>query len=309
MAVLGSVVALVGTAVVIGLIASGQLLGDEGIEVMTLADKHLNTNRFQIQTAVDAYPPAGYTPRPNNNRAQGAVESPQPSPSPAANGTSVPTMATEGTPSDSNRPEDEPAVQIAGAQNLPSPSATAALGSEQPSVVSVTQAPGSVQPSGVSATPVPVSEQPPTESLEIASPVNEALLCSGFTIKGSATGLASGQLAMILLQSADGGRIYPQGPLIPNEEGEWQINVVGLPLGQRFSLTPILPHGESLNQLNEYLETGRSTGVWAGLDAIHADANTFDTIYIQVDPNPCPGFEDPTPGDDTEYNGYKVIGS
>ena len=130
--------------------------------------------------------------------------------------------------------------------------------------MSVTQAPGSVQPSGVSATPVPVSEQPPTESLEIASPVNEALLCSGFTIRGSATGLASGQLAMILLQSADGGRIYPQGPLIPNEEGVWQINVVGLPLGQRFSLTPVLPHGESLNQLNEYLETGRSTGVWAG---------------------------------------------
>ncbi len=292
---LGSVVALIGTAVVVGLIASGQLLGDEGIDVMAFADKHLTTNQFQSQNAFDPYPPAGYTPRPRNNKAQGTVESPQPSPSPAASGTPVTTMAIEGTPSGSNRPEDEPAVQIAGAQNLPSPSATAALGSEQPS--------------GVSATPVPVSEQPPTESLEIASPVNEALLCSGFTIRGSASGLASGQLGMILLQSADGGRIYPQGPLIPNEDGTWQINVVGLSLGQRFALTPILPHGESLNQLNEYLETGRSTGVWAGLDAIHADANTFDTIYIQVDPNPCPGFENPTPGDDTEYNGYKVIGS
>ena len=309
MAVLGSVVALIGTAVVVGLIASGQLLGDEGIDVMAFADKHLTTNQFQSQNAFDPYPPAGYTPRPRNNKAQGTVESPQPSPSPAASGTPVTTMAIEGTPSGSNRPEDEPAVQIAGAQNLPSPSATAALGSEQPSGVSVTQVPGSVQPSGVSATPVPVSEQPPTESLEIASPVNEALLCSGFTIRGSASGLASGQLAMVLLQSADGGRMYPQGPLIPNEDGTWQINVVGLSLGQRFSLTPILPHGESLNQLNEYLETGRSTGVWAGLDAIHADANTFDTIYIQVDPNPCPGFENPTPGDDTEYNGYKVIGS
>ena len=111
MAVLGSVVALVGTAVVIGLIASGQLLGDEGVEVMTFADKHLNTNRFQIQTAVDAYPPAGYTPRPSNNKAQGTVESPQPSPSAAGSGTPVQTMAIEGTPSDSNRPEDEPAVQ------------------------------------------------------------------------------------------------------------------------------------------------------------------------------------------------------
>ena len=292
---LGSVVALIGTAVVVGLIASGQLLGDEGIDVMAFADKHLTTNQFQSQNAFDPYPPAGYTPRPSNNKAQGTVESPQPSPSPAASGTPVTTMAIEGTPSGSNRPEDEPAVQIAGAQNLPSPSATAALGSEQPS--------------GVSATPVPVSEQPPTESLEIASPVNEALLCSGFTIRGSASGLASGQLAMILLQSADGGRMYPQGPLIPNEDGTWQINVVGLSLGQRFALTPILPHGECLDQLNEYLETGRSTGVWAGLDAIHADANTFDTIYIQVDPNPCPGFENPTPGDDTEYNGYKVIGS
>ena len=50
---LGSVVALIGTAVVVGLIASGQLLGDEGIDVMAFADKHLNTNRFQIQTAVD----------------------------------------------------------------------------------------------------------------------------------------------------------------------------------------------------------------------------------------------------------------
>ena len=229
---LGSVVALIGTAVVVGLIASGQLLGDEGIDVMAFADKHLTTNQFQIQNAFNPYPPAGYTPRPSNNKAQGTVESPQPSPSPAASGTPVQTMAIEGTPSDSNRPEDEPVVRIAGAQNLPSPSATAALGSEQPSGVSVTQVPGSVQPSGVSATPVPVSEQPPTESLEIASPVNEALLCSGFTIRGSASGLASGQLAMILLQSADGGRIYPQGPLIPNEDGTWQINVVGLRWGR-----------------------------------------------------------------------------
>ena len=54
---LGSVVALIGTAVVVGLIASGQLLGDEGIDVMAFADKHLTTNQFQIQNAFDPYPP------------------------------------------------------------------------------------------------------------------------------------------------------------------------------------------------------------------------------------------------------------
>ena len=309
LAVVTSVIALIGTAILIGLIASGQLSIDEDIDILSFADEQLEINRIKIQSAFDAYPPAGYTPRPRNTERQRAVESPHPSPSPVVSGTAVPTIAVEGTPSGSNRPDDEPAAQIASSQTVPISSATAVPDSGEHTGESVTPVPTSEQLTGASVTPETVSEQPPSESLEIASPVNEALLCSGFTIKGSASGLASGQLAMILLQSAEGGRIYPQGPLVPNEEGNWQINVVGLSLGQRFSLTPVLPHGESLAQLNEYLQTGLSTGVWAGLDAIHGDANVFDTIYIQVDANPCPGFEDPTPGDDTEYNGYKVIGS
>ena len=323
MAVVTSVVALIGTAILIGLIASGQLSVDEDIDILSFADKQLETNRIKIQSALDAYPPAGHTPSPRNTEVQRAVESPHPTSSPAASGTLVPSPAIEGTPSDSNRPDDEPAVQVASSTNVPSLSATSVTSteipngesvtpiptSEQPPEGSATSVPVSEQPTAESVTPVPSAEQPPGESLQITSPANEALLCSGFTIKGSASGLASGQLAMILLQSAEGGRIYPQGPLVPNEEGEWQINVVGLPLGQGFSLTPVLPHGESLTQLNEYLQTGLSTGVWAGVDAIHGDASLFDAIYIQVDANPCPGFEDSTPADDTEYNGYEVIGS
>ena len=323
MAVVVSVIALIGAAVVIGLLASGQLLVDEEIDLLAFADKQIEINRIQIESAFDAYPPAGYTPGPRTTEVSRAVESPQASPPAAASGTVVPTTATEGTPSGSNRPDGEPAVQIASSTNVPT-SSTASVTStgsptgetdtpvpatEQSNGESATAMVGSPQPAGETVTPVPTSGEPTRGSLEITSPANDALLCSGFTIQGSASGLVSGQLAMILLQSADGGRIYPQGPIVPNEEGEWQINVVGLPLGQRFSLTPVLPHGESLTQLNQYLQTGLSTGVWAGLDAVHGDAATFGTIHIRVDSNPCPGFEDPTPGDDTEYDGYRVIGS
>lgn len=304
-----SVIALIGTAVLIGLFASGQLSIDEDIDLLDLVDRELETNRIKIQNAFDAYPPAGYTPRLRNTAVQGAAATPQISPSPAVNGTVVPTTIVDDTPSGSNRPDGEPAAQIASSQIVPNPSATAGSGSGNHAGGSVTPVPTSDQLTGASVTPEPTAEPTPSESLVIESPVNDALLCSGFTIMGSASGLASGQLAMVLLQSANGGRIYPQGPIVPNEEGNWQINVVGLPLGQRFSLTPILPHGESLTQLNEYLQTGLSTGVWAGLDAIHGDADLFDTINIEVSSTPCPGFEDTTPGGDTEYNGYRVIGS
>ena len=304
-----SVVALIGAAVLIGLIASGQLYIDEEIDLVDLVDRELETNRIRIQTAFDAYPPAGYTPGPRNTAVQGAAETPEASPSPTGNGTVVPTTIVDGTPSGSNRPDGEPGGQISDSQNALDPSATATAGSGAQPGESATAVLTPDQPIGASVTPEPTAEPTPGESLVIVSPVNDALLCSGFTITGTASGLESGQLAMILLQSAEGGRIYPQGPIVPNEDGDWQINVVGLPLGQRFSLTPVLPQGESLTQLNEYLETGRSTGVWAGLDSIQGDANTFETIYVDVDANPCPGFEDTTPEDDTEYNGYRIIGS
>ena len=323
MAVVFSVIALIGAAVVIGLLASGQLVVDEEIDILSFADKQLEINRIQIMSALDAYPPAGHTPNPATTEVVGAVESPHASPPATGSGTAVPTTAIDGTPSGSNRPDGEPAIQIASSTNVPTSSTASVSSTDTPNGETVTPVPtsaqsvgesatavvGSTPPVGGTVTPVPTSGDPSSGSLEITSPANEALLCSGFTIQGSASGLASGQLAMILLQSADGGRIYPQGPLAPNEEGGWQINVVGLPLGQRFSLTPVLPHGESLTQLNDYLQTGLSTGVWAGLDSIHGDADLFDSITIEVDSNPCPGFEAPTPGDDTEYDGYRVIGS
>ncbi len=307
--VVASVIALIGTAILIGLIVSGQLSIDEDIDIIEFAEEQLQTNRIKIQSAFDAYPPAGYTPNPRNTQVSAAVQSPSPSPSPAVNSTFVPTNVVEGTPSGSNRPSGEPAGQIDGSQNVPDPSATATPGSGEQTGATVTPVPNSGQPAGASVTPEPTSDPPPSESLAIASPANDALLCSGFTISGTAFGLTSGQLAMVLLQGADGGRIYPQGPIAPNDDGEWQINVVGLPLGQRFSLTPVLAHGGAITQLNDYLETGLSSGVWAGLDAIHEDAELFETIHIQVDSTPCPGFEGPTPGDDNEYNGYRVIGS
>lgn len=154
-----------------------------------------------------------------------------------------------------------------------------------------------------------VKAQYPNEKLGITYPADTNKLCAAFTVRGTATGLIPGQLALILVQAGEAGKIYPQGPIISNQDGSWEINIVGLTLGQIYTLTPVLPHGEALAIQNAYLETGRTTGIWPGLDDIGADANLFESVSIKVAPTACAGVEDYSPPDDTEYNGYRVIGS
>jgi len=123
-----------------------------------------------------------------------------------------------------------------------------------------------------------------TPQITITYPEDNSMVVQREVAEGQYSWLPFGHHPWLVVYSHKSGRYYPQNePAQITLKGDWSsIIFLGLPdtVGEEFDILVTIPRGEALRIFEEYLNTGKRTGSWPGLNYLPEGTDIYDRVMV-----------------------------
>jgi PGF-pre-PGF domain-containing protein len=119
--------------------------------------------------------------------------------------------------------------------------------------------------------------------INITYPLNTTSVNMQETVNGTAKNIPSGYNVWIFVYPLTANKFYPQSGNINIINGDWSLTIgIGNKenVGEQFKILALLANQKAHEELTNYVNTGKNTSIWPGIDVIPDGADIYNEVTV-----------------------------